>query len=143
MQTIPTSRLYADRTDSDADGLPDWWETAHAALNPSLGNDADVDTDADGYTNAEELAASTNPRLATSSLGIAEMNSSGDDLRISFSTIIGKRYEVQHSAASPTRAVGADSAEHRRHGQGHLHHCPIRPAPAAGLLPGHCPLSAL
>lgn len=42
--------------DSDHDGLPDWWETAHG-LNPnsSIGdfNDANGDTDGDGYTNMD------------------------------------------------------------------------------------------
>jgi hypothetical protein len=50
--------------DTDSDGLPNEWETQFG-LNPisSLGNDgASGDPDADGRTNAQELAAGTHPR---------------------------------------------------------------------------------
>lgn len=46
--------------DADADGLPDEWEKRHG-LNPALASDASEDTDGDGFTNAEEYAAKTNP----------------------------------------------------------------------------------
>lgn len=39
--------------DSDADGMPDDWETA-ASLNAGDSSDADDDADGDGYTNVEE-----------------------------------------------------------------------------------------
>jgi hypothetical protein len=50
--------------DTDADGLPDTWETRFG-LDPttSAGNSgASSDPDADGLTNAQELAADTHPR---------------------------------------------------------------------------------
>ena len=40
--------------DSDRDGLPDDWETAHG-LDPNNPADATADTNADGYTNIEEF----------------------------------------------------------------------------------------
>jgi hypothetical protein len=39
--------------DTDHDGMPDIWETAHG-LNPSLAADRNNDFDTDGYTNLEE-----------------------------------------------------------------------------------------
>jgi hypothetical protein len=46
--------------DSDADGLPDWWETAFS-LNPKSAkgdySDANIDTDGNGYTQLEEYLA--------------------------------------------------------------------------------------
>ncbi len=56
-------------SDTDADGLPDWWETANN-LNPADSGTTDVvngaagDPDNDTLTNAQEFARRTNPRLA-------------------------------------------------------------------------------
>ena len=46
--------------DADADGLPDEWEKRYG-LNPGDPSDANADTDGDGFTNAEEFAAKTDP----------------------------------------------------------------------------------
>jgi alpha-tubulin suppressor-like RCC1 family protein len=49
--------------DTDADGLPDWWETQHetnGCPDPAV-PDADEDCDGDGLTKAEEFAAGTDP----------------------------------------------------------------------------------
>ena len=46
--------------DADSDGLPDEWERKHG-LNASDASDADADKDGDGFTNAEEFAAGTDP----------------------------------------------------------------------------------
>jgi len=48
-------------TDTDQDGLPDEWETAHG-LNPTDPADAALDADKDGYTNLEEYLNHTDPR---------------------------------------------------------------------------------
>ena len=45
--------------DSDGDGLPDDWERKYGL--DVTQNDADADKDGDGFTNAEELAAGTDP----------------------------------------------------------------------------------
>ena len=46
--------------DADNDGLPNDWETKYG-LNPNDASDADKDSDGDGFTNAEEFAAKTDP----------------------------------------------------------------------------------
>lgn len=46
--------------DSDHDGMPDAWETAHG-LNPHDAADASKDADGDGYTNIEEYLNGTDP----------------------------------------------------------------------------------
>ena len=53
--------------DSDADGIPDWWETLHG-LDPSDPSDAWEDFDRDGLDNLAEFLAGTSP-IATDSDG--------------------------------------------------------------------------
>ncbi|MFM1770655.1 MAG: hypothetical protein RJA22_3184, partial [Verrucomicrobiota bacterium] len=53
---------FAD-TDSDGDGLPDWWEDVHG-FNKFSAADAGQDADQDGLTNLQEFLAGTNPRSA-------------------------------------------------------------------------------
>lgn len=55
--------VIADGTaydDADADGMADVWETARG-LSPSDASDANLDPDADGYTNLEEFLNGTEP----------------------------------------------------------------------------------
>lgn len=47
--------------DSDHDGLPDDWETAHG-LNPNDASDAVKDSNGDGYTNIEDFINGLDPR---------------------------------------------------------------------------------
>jgi pectate lyase len=47
--------------DTDHDGMPDAWETAHG-LNPNDPKDGNADTDKDGYTNIEEYLNNTDPQ---------------------------------------------------------------------------------
>lgn len=49
--------------DADGDGLPDEWERKYG-LNPGDAADAAADSDNDGFTNAEEYAAKTDPTNA-------------------------------------------------------------------------------
>lgn len=48
-----TTERRPDGWDTDADGMPDWWETAHATLNRDIADNND-DPDGDGYTNLED-----------------------------------------------------------------------------------------
>lgn len=48
--------------DTDLDGMPDAWETAHG-LNPGDASDGSADSDKDGYTNVEEFLNSTDPKV--------------------------------------------------------------------------------
>jgi len=49
--------------DTDRDGMPDSWETAHA-FSPTNAADATQDADSDGVNNRDEWLAGTDPRLA-------------------------------------------------------------------------------
>jgi pectate lyase len=52
--TIPAIVAGTPYQDTDHDGMPDAWETAHG-LNPEDASDGNEDADGDGYTNVEEF----------------------------------------------------------------------------------------
>lgn len=55
-----TGGIIGPRTrDTDADGIPDWWEIQYG-LNPNV-NDANGDSDGDGSSNLEEYNSGSNP----------------------------------------------------------------------------------
>jgi hypothetical protein len=62
--TVPTPG-EKNSLDTDGDGMPDAWETAHG-YNPNSNADALVDTDGDGRNNRAEYQAGTDPRVAAS-----------------------------------------------------------------------------
>lgn len=54
--------IAGDSTDSDSDGLPDWWEDLYG-LNPALA-DSDTDFDNDGWNNLQEFRLGGNPTVS-------------------------------------------------------------------------------
>jgi len=61
----PTLAAGTAPADTDNDGMPDSWESAHG-LNPNNAADGNSDRDGDGYTNIEEYFNSLIPTVATS-----------------------------------------------------------------------------
>ncbi|NQU39644.1 MAG: hypothetical protein HQ523_06805 [Lentisphaerae bacterium] len=71
-----------DSTDTDGDGLPDWWERLYG-LDPNT-SDADADGDDDGWNNGEEFArgsdptrSNLDPQLTTTEVLIPESGEAG------------------------------------------------------------------
>ena len=56
-------RHTAETDDTDADGMPDWWESLYD-LDPTDASDAGVDPDGDWLLNLDEFMAGTNPLVA-------------------------------------------------------------------------------
>src|SRR5439155_17505676 len=69
--------------DSDGDGLPDAWETAHG-FDPFDPADAGGDADNDGLTNLQEYLSGTDPRDPQSYLKINSVSASGGSIVIRF-----------------------------------------------------------
>ena len=79
-------------TDSDGDGMADWWEIENG-LNP-LVNDAALDPDADSMSNLREFMARTNPQDAASALRI-QIAKVGSQVGLSFEAQAQLSYAVQ------------------------------------------------
>ncbi|MFT4548916.1 MAG: hypothetical protein ACI9MB_002885 [Verrucomicrobiales bacterium] len=74
--------VMGDSTDTDGDGLPDWWESQHG-LDPNLA-DATSDLDSDGWSNLDEFKrgsdpaqSNTEPQLATAEILVPEAGKAG------------------------------------------------------------------
>jgi len=83
--------------DTDANGLPDWWELEYFG---SIGVNPAADPDGDGFPNLEEYLVGTQPTVADP-LAIYQteivQNGANQDFRISFPTAVGTTYRVERS----------------------------------------------
>ena len=82
--------------DTDGDGMPDAWESAHYLdpKDPSGANGAGGDPDGDGMTNAQEYAAGTDPSDPTSSLRVDSVTVEGTTVTLRFRRVAGRSYSV-------------------------------------------------
>ncbi len=90
------SNLTASSVDLNEDGLSDLWQLNYGAeTEPAHG-----DPDGDGYSNAEESSAGTDPFSANSfpDLGPLQGDPSGSSFFFSFPTEAGKFYQLSQSA---------------------------------------------
>jgi hypothetical protein len=83
-------------TDSDADGLPNAWETAHGLATNNLA-DAALDLDGDSQSNWQEYIAGTDPADARSYLKIDALTAATTGATLTFSAISNKTYTVQYT----------------------------------------------
>jgi hypothetical protein len=87
---------FGGGTDTDGDGMPDWWENLYApTLNPNNPNDANIDSDGDGMTNLQEYIAGTNPTQANSALRLFGIEALGaGNMRMYFNAISNRSYTI-------------------------------------------------
>jgi alpha-L-fucosidase len=76
------------------------WRQQYFGTSDNSGTAADnADPDGDGWTNAQEFAAGTDPNDRTSRLKIGQVQSSGSGMVVSFPTTSGKTYRVEYSTS--------------------------------------------
>lgn len=80
--------------DSDGDGLPNDWESAHG-LRADDPSDATLDLDRDGLSNLAEFRAGTDPRDPASVLRLLPVEVRGSELQLSFLRVPGQHYSLQ------------------------------------------------
>ncbi len=82
-------------SDTNANGLPDFWEALYGVTNPL------ADNDGDGKNNLEEYQSSTNPTNAASVIKItSEVRAASGHTTVTWASIGGVRYRVQYSNGS-------------------------------------------
>lgn len=100
----PPTAGHTTAIDSDADGLPDWWERQHG-LDPARAGDVDGwegDPDGDGQLNGAEFVAGTDPRNASDSVRLTAGRPNASGLVLTFHAAPGRRYQVLCSDEGPT-----------------------------------------
>ena len=94
--------------DSDADGLPDGWETAYQTDSgdglDETTQDAHLDFDKDGKTNLEEYLAGTDPTDATDRFEVVMMyDSTAKEPCLEFTGFRDRTYQIQAFGNTSTR----------------------------------------
>jgi subtilisin family serine protease len=91
-------RLNLQRTvDTDANGLPDWWELQY--FGHLTGTDPNADPDHDGMSNLEEWLAGTNPTNASSCLRLIALppNKNTNAFVVRWPSVAGKNYWLERA----------------------------------------------
>ena len=83
--------LHADR---DLDGMSDAWEIAYG-FEPADPSDGVLDSDSDGFDNAQEYVSGTNPFDAQSYLSISGSMEAGAGYKLSFNTVSNRVYTIE------------------------------------------------
>jgi hypothetical protein len=85
--------------DTDGDGLRDSWETTHDLdpLSATGRHGADGDADGDGQSNQSELVAGTRPDDPGSALVARAVTADGPGIKLSWTSVPGKRYGISLS----------------------------------------------
>jgi subtilisin family serine protease len=102
-------RLNLQRmVDTDANGLPDWWELQY--FSHLTGTDPNADADHDGSSNLAEWLAGTNPTNANSCLRLKALPSNNTNaFVVSWPSVAGKYYRLERAT---NLLIGFNSVVH-------------------------------
>jgi Tol biopolymer transport system component len=93
--------LFALMSDSDSDGIPDWWMLqyfGHSTGQASDSSRAQDDADGDGFTNLQEFLTGTNPTDPSSffHLDVSTLVSN-QTILLSWPAVSGRSYQLQYT----------------------------------------------
>jgi hypothetical protein len=88
----PTPGQAIGSSDSDGDGMPDWWEQAFGTF--VFVPDANADPDGDGMTNLQEYLAGTHPHDAASALKFLSITANSGAITLQFLAASNHTYSV-------------------------------------------------
>lgn len=97
----------ASDPDSDQDGLPDSWELQYFG---NLERDGTQDANGNGITDVEEYLWGTDPTQAGGKKPVPSITAQGAGFSVTFSTAVGRTYQVQfkdHLATGAWQPLGA------------------------------------
>lgn len=85
--------------DSNADGLPDWWETRYFGGRTNA--DPGADNDGDHAINHDEYGANTDPTNGASFFALSRIAPVGGEMLVQWYSVTGKVYTVAGVAGQP------------------------------------------
>jgi T5SS/PEP-CTERM-associated repeat protein len=101
------SAILSTNLDADGDGIANGWEQSYG-LDPLNGADASTDNDGDGFTNLQEFQAGTNPTNAGSAFRVLSLESTNNDILVTWQAGGGRTNMVQ--SATDLTPLGAGQA---------------------------------
>ena len=86
----------AQLTDTDNDGMPNWWEVTFG-FNSNNATDAAKDADGDGFSNLQEFLAGADPTNSSSAFRITTVVRSNNDIRVTWTMGSNKTNALQRA----------------------------------------------